>query len=112
MRIKIPHAVAAAAVSGFLVLAGVSLASAQTTPGTTPGSTVPSTEGTVPSTDGTTPPAAGTAPGAATPPAHNGDSQNCPNMGGSSGSTGQASKTSSGPHNRVHSSSGSAASAV
>jgi len=112
MRIKIPHVVAAAAVSGFLVFAGVSLASAQTTPGTTPGSTAPSTEGTVPSNDGTTPAPGAAAPGAATPPAHNGDSQNCPNMGGSSGGTGQAKTTSSGPHNRVHSSSGSSSSAV
>ena len=61
---------AAAVLAGFLGFGGVSLASAQESPTTT----TPAPEGTTPSTEGGT----------------HADNANCPNMGGSSDSTGSA----------------------
>ena len=77
MRIKLSRLVAAGLVSGFLVLGGVSLASAQETPETT--------ESTTPSTVAPESPAETPSDPAQPTPDASGEDPNCPNMGEGSG---------------------------
>lgn len=90
MRIKLSQLAAAGLVSGFLVLGGVSLASAQETPETTP--TTPSTV--APEAPAQTAPEE-TAP---TAPSSPGEDPNCPNMGGDSGTGTATGMHARGPH--------------
>jgi hypothetical protein len=97
VKVKLPHALAVAGMSGFLTVAGISLASAQTEVPNT--STIPP----APTTPDTTAPPSTQAPTAPTPPAAGettppADDKNCPNMGGDSGASGTGTATNTHGH--------------
>jgi hypothetical protein len=91
MKVKVSHMViggiAGTAMAGLMTVAGISLASAQVSGGTTPSTEAPSSTP-APGATPSTPPSGQTTPGQGG--THSPDDPNCPNMGGSGGTAGGA----------------------